>query len=151
MCWKEWKDFKVGDDLMCCYMLFVIYYVGRIFVGLLKLVYKDDFMSFGMFGLYDVFEKFDFSWDLKFDIYVLFRICGVIIDGFCKEDWFFRILCEKIKKVEVVIEKFEQCYFWNVLFVEIVEEFGMMVQDVVLIMNEGFFVNLLLIDEKFYD
>lgn len=141
--WKEWKDPKAGDDLMRRYMPLVTYHVGRISVGLPKSVHKDDLMSLGMLGLYDALEKFD--------TYASFRIRGAIIDGLRKEDWLPRTSREKTKKVEAAIEKLEQRYLRNVTPSEIAEELGMTEQDVVSTMNEGFFANLLSIDEKLHD
>ncbi|WP_025649457.1 RNA polymerase sigma-28 factor SigD [Bacillus velezensis] len=149
--WKEWKDPKAGDDLMRSYMPLVTYHVGRISVGLPKSVHKDDLMSLGMLGLYDALEKFDPGRDLKFDTYASFRIRGAIIDGLRKEDWLPRTSREKTKKVEAAIEKLEQRYLRNVTPSEIAEELGMTEQDVVSTMNEGFFANLLSIDEKLHD
>lgn len=89
--------------------------------------------------------------DLKFDTYASFRIRGAIIDGLRKEDWLPRTSREKTKKVEAAIEKLEQRYLRNVTPSEIAEELGMTEQDVVSTMNEGFFANLLSIDEKLHD
>lgn len=148
--WKEWKDPAAGDDLMRRYMPLVTYHVGRISIGLPKSVHKEDLISLGMLGLYDALEKFDPGRDLKFDTYASFRIRG-IIDGLRKEDWLPRTSREKTKKVEAAIEKLEQRYLRNVTPTEVAEELGMSEQDVVTTMNEGFFANLLSIDEKLHD
>ncbi|WMW49254.1 FliA/WhiG family RNA polymerase sigma factor [Bacillus paralicheniformis] len=149
--WKEWKDPQAGDDLIRRYMPLVTYHVGRIAVGLPKSVHKDDLVSLGMLGLYDALEKFDPGRDLKFDTYASFRIRGAIIDGLRKEDWLPRTSREKTKKVEAAIEKLEQRYLRNVSPSEIAAELGMSEQDVVTTINEGFFANLLSIDEKLHD
>ncbi|GBC64832.1 FliA/WhiG family RNA polymerase sigma factor [Bacillus licheniformis] len=149
--WKEWKDPQAGDDLIRRYMPLVTYHVGRIAVGLPKSVHKDDLVSLGMLGLYDALEKFDPGRDLKFDTYASFRIRGAIIDGLRKEDWLPRTSHEKTKKVEAAIEKLEQRYLRNVSPSEIAAELGMSEQDVVTTINEGFFANLLSIDEKLHD
>ncbi|MCY7715263.1 MULTISPECIES: FliA/WhiG family RNA polymerase sigma factor [Bacillus] len=149
--WKEWRDPAAGDDLMRRYMPLVTYHVGRISIGLPKSVHKEDLISLGMLGLYDALEKFDPGRDLKFDTYASFRIRGAIIDGLRKEDWLPRTSREKTKKVEAAIEKLEQRYLRNVTPTEVAEELGMSEQDVVTTMNEGFFANLLSIDEKLHD
>lgn len=149
--WKEWRDRNAGDDLIRKYMPLVTYHVGRISVGLPKSVYKDDLMSLGLMGLYDALEKFDPGRDLKFDTYASFRIRGAIIDGLRKEDWLPRTSREKTKKVEAAVERLEQRYLRNVTPGEIAVELGMTEEDVVATINEGFFANLLSIDDKLHD
>ncbi|CAM5190435.1 RNA polymerase sigma factor OS=Bacillus haynesii OX=1925021 GN=M769_0108415 PE=3 SV=1 [Bacillus licheniformis] len=53
--------------------------------------------------------------------------------------------------MEAAIEKLEQRYLRNVAPSEIAAELGMSEQDVVTTINEGFFANLLSIDEKLHD
>ena len=53
--------------------------------------------------------------------------------------------------MEAAIEKLEQRYLRNVSPSEIAAELGMSEQDVVTTINEGFFANLLSIDEKLHD
>ncbi|MBP1080039.1 FliA/WhiG family RNA polymerase sigma factor [Bacillus capparidis] len=149
--WKEWRDRNAGDDLIRKYMPLVTYHVGRISVGLPKSVHKDDLTSLGLMGLYDALEKFDPGRDLKFDTYASFRIRGAIIDGLRKEDWLPRTSREKTKKVDVAIERLEQRYLRNVTPDEIAKELGMTQEDVVTTINEGFFANLLSIDDKLHD
>jgi RNA polymerase sigma factor for flagellar operon FliA len=102
-------------------------------------------------GLYDALEKFDPSQDLKFDTYASFRIRGAIIDGLRKEDWLPRTSREKTKKVEAATEKLEQRYLRHVTPWEIAEELGMSEDDVITTINEGFFANLLSIDDNLHD
>ncbi|APH07057.1 RNA polymerase subunit sigma [Bacillus weihaiensis] len=152
--WQKWIDIRdsyAGDILIKKYMPLVSYHVQRISVGLPKSVNKDDLMSLGLFGLYDALEKFDPTRDLKFDTYASFRVRGAIIDGLRKEDWLPRSSREKAKKVEAAIEKLEQKHLRNVSSEEIAEELGLSEGEVVTVMNEGFFANILSIDDQMYD
>ncbi|MCC3357448.1 FliA/WhiG family RNA polymerase sigma factor [Bacillus sp. REN16] len=148
--WQKWtdsRDVEAGDALVRTYMPLVSYHVQRISVTLPKSVNKDELKSLGMVGLYDALEKFDPSRDLKFDTYASFRIRGAILDGLRKEDWLPRSSREKTKKVEAAIEKLEQKLMRNVSISEIAVEVEMSEEDVYHTMNEGFFANVLSMDD----
>lgn len=152
--WQKWidvRDTQAGDVLIKRYMPLVSYHVQRISVGLPKSVSKDDLMSLGLFGLYDALEKFDPNRDLKFDTYASFRVRGAIIDGLRKEDWLPRSSREKAKRVEATVEKLEQRNQRNVTSKEIANELGLSEGEVVNVMNEGFFANILSIDDQLFD
>jgi RNA polymerase sigma factor for flagellar operon FliA len=152
--WQKWidvRDTNAGDVLIKRYMPLVSYHVQRISVGLPKSVSRDDLMSLGLFGLYDALEKFDPNRDLKFDTYASFRVRGAIIDGLRKEDWLPRSSREKAKRVEATIEKLEQKLLRNVSSKEIANELGLSEGEVVSVINEGFFANVLSIDDHLFD
>lgn len=149
--WQKWiklKDPQAGDSLIRLYMPLVNYHVQRISVGLPKNVNREDVKSYGLMGLYDALEKFDLSRDLKFDTYASFRIKGAILDGLRKEDWLPRSLREKNKKIEAAIERLEQRFMRNVTVEEIAREVEMTEEEVNNVMTEGFFANILSIDES---
>jgi RNA polymerase sigma factor for flagellar operon FliA len=149
--WKDARDSQAGDVLIKKYMPLVSYHVQRISVGLPKSVNKDDLMSLGLYGLYDALEKFDPSRDLKFDTYASFRVRGAIIDGLRKEDWLPRSSREKAKRIEATIEKLEQKHLRNISSKEIANELGISEGEVVNVINEGFYANVLSIDEQLVD
>ncbi|WP_078430727.1 FliA/WhiG family RNA polymerase sigma factor [Alkalihalobacterium alkalinitrilicum] len=149
--WDKWlctKDGEAADSLIRLYMPLVRYHVSRVGSGLPRNVNKDDLMSHGMMGLYDALEKFDSRRDLKFDTYASFRIRGAIIDGLRKEDWLPRSLREKSKKVEATIERLEQSLGRYVKANEVANELGMTEEEVMHIMSESFYANMLSMDEK---
>ncbi|MFZ3587896.1 FliA/WhiG family RNA polymerase sigma factor [Bacillus sp. DJP31] len=152
--WQKWtlnRDSDAGDSLMRMYIPLVSFHVQRISVGLPKSVSKDDLTSLGMLGLYDALEKFDPTRDLKFDTYATFRIRGAIIDGLRKEDWLSRSSREKTKKIDTVIEKLEQKYMRTVTAKEIASELGMTEEEVQQTVTEGFFANVLSLDDGLKD
>ncbi len=149
--WQKWintKDPQAGDSLIRLYMPLVNYHVQRISVGLPKNVNREDVKSYGLMGLYDALEKFDITRDLKFDTYASFRIRGAILDGLRKEDWLPRSLREKNKKIEAAIERLEQRFMRNVTVEEIAQEVEMTEEEVNNAITEGFFANILSIDES---
>ncbi|ANB58429.1 RNA polymerase sigma-D factor [Anoxybacillus sp. B7M1] len=148
--WDNWidkRDPQAGDELVQRYMPLVYYQVQRIAVSLPKTVNKQDLISFGLMGLYDALERFDPSRDLKFDTYASFRIRGAILDGLRKEDWLPRSTREKAKKIEAAIAKMEQRHMRTVTAKEVADELGMTEEEVCSVMNEGFFANILSLDD----
>lgn len=152
--WQKWiheKDSESADALIRLYMPLVQYHVSRIFSSLPRNVNKDDLMSHGLLGLYDALEKFDPERDLKFDTYASFRIRGAILDGLRKEDWLPRSMREKAKKIDAAIEKLEQKLGRYVTSAEVASELNLPEEEVMQIMSESFFANMLSIDEKTND
>lgn len=148
--WDKWvknRDAHAADVLVRKYLPLVSYHVQRISVSLPKTVIKDDLKSLGLFGLYDALEKFDPSRDLKFDTYASFRIRGAILDGLRKEDWLPRGTREKAKKIDATVEKLEQKLMRNVTAPDIAEELSISEAEVHSIVCEGFFANVLSMEE----
>lgn len=152
--WENWLNKRcvdAGNYLVKRYLPLVNYHVQRISVNLPRNIAKDDLQSLGLFGLYDALEKFDQKRDLKFDTYASFRIRGAILDGLRKEDWRPRNIREKGKKLDLIIEQLEQKLLRKALPVEIAKEANMTEEEVIQLMNELFFANLLSIDDKKMD
>lgn len=149
--WDKWidsRDSEAADVLIKQYMPLVTYQVQRISVNLPKSVIRDELISFGLLGLYDALEKFDPSRDLKFDTYASFRVRGAILDGLRKEDWLPRGAREKTKKIEAAVEALEQKLMRNVTVKDIASELNMPVEEVQATLDEGFFANVLSIDDQ---
>ncbi|SDM98476.1 RNA polymerase sigma factor for flagellar operon FliA [Paenibacillus sp. yr247] len=120
--WKQWKEHgwvPAKQELIECYLPLVDYVSGRLAIGLPKSVSKEDLSSFGVMGLIDAVEKFDYARGLQFETYASWRIRGSIIDGLRQGDWVPRSVREKAKKVEDAYQKLEQQYLRSVTDAEI--------------------------------
>lgn len=152
--WKKWiedRDIHAGDALIRIYMPLVHFQVNRISQSLPSNVSRDDLRSFAMMGLYDALEKFDPNRDLKFETYASIRIRGNIMDGLRKEDWLPRTTRDKAKKIDVAIETLEQSLGRKATPVEIAQYTGYSSNEVVNVINDVFFSNLLSVDEQIKD
>ncbi|MBO9610801.1 MAG: FliA/WhiG family RNA polymerase sigma factor, partial [Paenibacillaceae bacterium] len=96
-----------------------------------------DLSSFGIMGLIDAIDKFDYKRGLQFETYASWRIRGAIIDGLRQGDWVPRSVREKAKKIEDAYQKLEQHYLRSVTdseissYLQISEnEFQQMLQDI---------------------
>ncbi|MBD0380332.1 FliA/WhiG family RNA polymerase sigma factor [Paenibacillus sedimenti] len=138
--WKQWKEqgwVPAKQALIENYLPLVDYVSGRLAIGLPKSVSKEDLTSYGVMGLIDAVEKFDYARGLQFETYASWRIRGAIIDGLRQGDWVPRSVREKAKKVEEAYQKLEQKYLRSVTDAEMSEylqvseqDFQQMLQDI---------------------
>lgn len=135
--WKEKGSVSAKQFLIESYMCLVDYVVNRLAIGLPKNVSKDDLYSYGIMGLIDAIEKFDYRRGLQFETYASWRIRGSIIDGLRQGDWVPRSVREKAKKIEDAYQKLEQQYLRSVTDAEICSylqvsesEFHQMLQEI---------------------
>jgi RNA polymerase sigma factor for flagellar operon FliA len=138
--WKQWKEeelIEAKKALTEYYIPLVDFVSNRLAIGLPKNIYKEDLVSYGIMGLIDAIEKFDYQRGLQFETYASWRIRGAIIDGLRQGDWVPRSVREKAKKIEDAYQKLEQKHLRSVTDVEISQylqiteaEFQQMVQDV---------------------
>lgn len=122
--WRQWKEEQSIDakqTLIESYIPLVEYVSSRIVIGLPKNIYKDDLASYGIMGLIDAIEKFDYQRGLQFETYATWRIRGAIIDGLRQGDWVPRSVREKAKKIEEAYQKLEQQYLRTVTDAEMSE------------------------------
>lgn len=145
--WKKEKDDAAGNYLVKKYIPLVKFHTQRMLIGLPKNVRQEDIYSQGIFGLFDAIEKFDMDRELVFETYASFRIKGAIIDYLRKEDWLSRTSREKIKKIERVATQLEQKYLRPVTPKEISEVLEMSEDEVVQVINESFFSNIISVED----
>ena len=80
---------------------------GRLNMYLGYNVEYDDLVGYGVFGLIDAIDKFDYCKGIKFETYASLRIRGSILDQIRKMDWIPRSLRQKQKKIDAAMNKLE--------------------------------------------
>lgn len=71
------------------------------------MVEYDDLIGYGIFGLIDAIDKYDYEKGVKFETYASLRIRGAILDQIRKMDWIPRSLRQKQKKLDTANLKLE--------------------------------------------
>lgn len=111
-----WEEFSLTNDVELRNRLILEHlYLVKIIVGRLIPEYQsnaeyDDFISYGILGLMDAIEKFDYTKGVKFETYASIRIKGAIIDNIREHDWISTYLRQKLKKLDKAFEYLEREY-----------------------------------------
>ena len=111
--WEEYakaKSPEVREKIILEYAPLVKVVAGRLSMYLGYNVEYEDLVSYGIFGLIDAIDKFDFLKDVKFETYASLRIRGAILDQIRKMDWIPRTIRQKQKKIDTVIRDIEIKY-----------------------------------------
>lgn len=101
-----WLDYRhqqaaaAREELIRRHLPLVKYVAGRLIVHLPAAVELDDLISYGVFGLFDAIEKFDYGRGVKFETYAYTRVRGAILDGLRAMDWVPQSLRKRAKEVE---------------------------------------------------
>lgn len=108
--WIEYthsKSSAIREQIIIEYVSLVKVVAGRLAVYLGSNVEYDDLVSYGIFGLIDAIDKFDYGKGIKFETYASLRIRGSILDQIRKMDWIPRSVRQKQKSIEAAMKKLE--------------------------------------------
>lgn len=109
--WASYAKTKCPDmreKLIMEYAPLVKIIAGRLSMYLGYNVEYEDLVSYGIFGLIDAIDKFDYEKGIKFETYASLRIRGSILDQIRKMDWLPRTIRQKQKKMDNVLLKLEK-------------------------------------------
>lgn len=98
---------ELREKLILEYAPLVKIIAGRLSMYLGYNVEYEDLVSYGIFGLIDAIDKFDYGKGIKFETYASLRIRGSILDQIRKMDWIPRSLRQKQKLFEAAVSKLE--------------------------------------------
>jgi RNA polymerase sigma factor for flagellar operon FliA len=102
------KDSGLREKIILEFAPLVKIVAGRLSMYLGHNVEYDDLVSYGIFGLIDAIDKFDYLKEVKFETYASLRIRGAILDQIRKLDWVPRTVRQKQKKLDAAIRQIEQ-------------------------------------------
>lgn len=105
--YQETKNAEIREKIILEYAPLVKVVAGRLHMYLGYSVEYEDLVSYGIFGLIDAIDKFDYSKDIKFETYASLRIRGSILDQIRKMDWIPRTIRQKQKKIDQVMKEIE--------------------------------------------
>ena len=108
--WEDYSRTKTSETrekIILEYAPLVKLVAGRLSMYLGYNVEYEDLVSYGIFGLIDAIDKFDFMKDVKFETYASLRIRGAILDQIRKMDWIPRTIRQKQKRIDAIIKEIE--------------------------------------------
>lgn len=108
--WEEYiqkRSQALRDQIIIEYSGLVKIVAGRLSMYLGYNVEYDDLVGYGIFGLIDAIDKFDYHKGVKFETYASLRIRGAILDQIRKMDWIPRTLRQKQRKMDLACQTLE--------------------------------------------
>jgi len=148
--WEEYARRRTSDlreKIIVEYVGLVKIVAGRLSMYLGYNVEYDDLVGYGIFGLIDAIDKFDFSKGVKFETYASLRIRGAILDQIRKMDWIPRTLRQKQRKIDTAYQKAEAKYGRSATDEEIAEELEITVQELETWQSQTKISNIVSLDE----
>ncbi len=127
---KLWEAYQknpspeIREQIILEYAPLVKVVAGRLSMYLGYNVEYDDLVGYGIFGLIDAIDKYDFQKDVKFETYASLRIRGSILDQIRKMDWIPRTVRQKQKKLDEAIKQVEMRTGKNATEEEVALEIG---------------------------
>ena len=134
--WKEYmstKNSEIRDKIILEYAPLVKIVAGRLSIYLGYNVEYDDLVGYGIFGLIDAIDKFDYDKGVKFETYASLRIRGAILD--------------QIRKMEAAISKIETQYGRPAKDEEIASELGIETEELISWQGQAKITNIISLDE----
>lgn len=108
--WIEYSHSRtsvIREQIIIEYVPLVKIVAGRLAIYLGSNVEYDDLVGYGIFGLIDAIDKFDYGKGIKFETYASLRIRGAILDQIRKMDWIPRSVRQKQRAIDNAIKKLE--------------------------------------------
>jgi RNA polymerase sigma factor for flagellar operon FliA len=148
--WEEYSKYKTTEGrekIIIEYANLVKIVAGRLSMYLGYNVDYDDLVGYGVFGLIDAVDKFDYSKGVKFETYASFRIRGAILDEIRKMDWIPRTLRQKQRKIDAAYHKIEAEHGKVATDEEVAKELDITVEEFDVWQSQTKVSNLLSLDE----
>lgn len=127
--YSKTKDAGIREELILKYTYLVKFVAGRLYASYGSNVEFDDLMSYGIFGLIDAIDKYDYNRGVKFDTYAQLRIRGAIIDQLREIDWLPRSVRQKSKEIEKAYYEMENKLGRPATDEEMANNFGLSIED----------------------
>ncbi len=127
--YSKLKNDETREKLIIEYVPLVKLVAGRLSMYLGYTVEYDDLVSYGIFGLIDAIDKFDYLKGIKFETYASLRIRGAILDQIRKMDWIPRSVRQKQKQIDAAISKIEKDTNKNATDEDIASELGITIDE----------------------
>ena len=150
---KLWAEYTAGktpelrEKLIIEYAPLVKLVAGKLSMYLGYSVEFDDLCGYGVFGLIDAIDKFDYDKGVKFETYASLRIRGEILDQIRKMDWIPRTVRQKQKLLDNAYKKIESETGHLATDEEICNELGISMDELCDMQNETKMTNIISLDE----
>ena len=124
------KSASAKEQLILHYAPMIKYVVGRMSIYVGNAVDFDDLVSYGIFGLIDAIDKFDYHKGAKFETYAGLRIRGAVLDGLRSLDWVPRTLRQKSRQLDEAYSQLEADLGREPTNAELAEKLGVPAEEI---------------------
>ena len=148
--WMEYSKQKtpeLREKLIIEYSQLVKVVAGKLSMYLGYNVEYDDLVGYGVFGLIDAIDKFDYGKGIKFETYASLRIKGEILDQIRRMDWIPRTVRQKQKQLDAAYKTIEERTGRLATDEEIADELGITLDELCDMQNETKVSNIISLDE----
>ncbi|MBL4932947.1 MULTISPECIES: FliA/WhiG family RNA polymerase sigma factor [Clostridium] len=118
------------EQLVEKYIPLVKYIASRVIIGKTKYIEYDDLLGYGMVGLMDAINKFDYSRGMKFSTYASIRIRGSMIDEIRKNSPITKGAIDKLNRYNEAVENLQRRLLREPTNDEIAKELGISIKDI---------------------
>lgn len=149
--WKRYKDagdLKAKEELIVYYVSLVKTISGRLYNTYNAHVEYDDLVGYGVIGLLDAIEKYDYKLGNKFETYANIRIRGSIVDQLRSLDWIPRSMRQKYKLLEEATKKLQNIYGMDIRDEDLAREMNMTTKELSELMHQVSTFSVVSLDEK---
>jgi RNA polymerase sigma factor for flagellar operon FliA len=112
---------NLREQLVEKYIPLVKYIASRVIIGKSKYIEYEDLVSYGMLGLMDAVNKFDYDRGMKFSTYASIRIKGSMIDEIRKNSPISKGAMDKLNRYNDSVEKLRNTLMREPRNIEIAE------------------------------
>ena len=108
--WEKYskqKDRQTRNELIVHFAYLVKITAGKMFSYFDRTVDYSELEGYGIFGLIDAIDKYDYYKGNKFETYASLRIRGAILDQIRKNDWIPRTIRQRQKQIDAAIKDIE--------------------------------------------
>ena len=144
---KEEDDQNAREELVIHYSYLVKYMANRMAINLPSSVEVDELISYGIEGLIEAADKFDYQRKIKFETYAIARIKGAMIDGLRAMDWVPVSVRQKSKELEKAYNRVETKLGRNATDQEVAEELGITVEQFQTLLREVSLATVLYLED----
>jgi RNA polymerase sigma factor for flagellar operon FliA len=148
--WKAYRETKsplIKEKLILEYAPLVKYVAGRLVMHIGQHVEYDDLIGYGVFGLIDAIDKFDYEKGVKFETYASLRVKGAIIDSIRKMDWVPRTLRQRNKQFETAYAQLEETLGREPTEEELAEKLKLSLKETQEFINKSSVLSLISLDD----
>ena len=147
-CFKEDGDLKAKEKLIIHYISLVKNISGRLYNSYNAHVEYDDLVGYGIIGLLDAVEKFDYKLGNKFETYANIRIRGSIVDQLRSLDWIPRSMRQKYKNLEKATKKLQNIYGMEIKDEYLAKEMNLSINELNDLLHKISTFSVVSLDEK---